>query len=183
MRDHKWGFGAAFTKKYKPLSNKAVEKTLLETGEQARCVELTKTIQLMAERGVENVRGGPYCQMRLPADKKKEIRRLIDHIKDHCFRCHKEGHKLNECRVASSELSEVEPESPEIEPESPEVTPHKVVLPGEPMPRSNDTSPPVRSTIVTTRSSTLRDEHVHIRELPSKNKRRGINRHRCCRIS
>ena len=195
-RDADWrGLGAGFTKFYRPRFTHVGDVTTIscKTAEKARCVELTKTIQLMAKRGVENVRGGPYCQITLSDQTKAEIQRLIDHVKNRCFNCHASDHKRKECpiREEPAELPEVEgesPEMPEVEPEaeSPVVTPHEVDLPGTvPMPRSDDTSPPVISTIVTTRSNTPRDdEHVDIRELPSKNKRRGIiNRHRCCRIS
>ena len=170
MRRHSNGTGAQFTRNNKPLS--IVETILFKTDEEARCAELTKTIQLMAEKEVENVRGGPYCQIWFSDETLDEIERLIDHIKDRCFRCHKEGHKRNDF-VCQYMYSKQVP------------TKSAVGLPGEPMSSNDDSIRPVDlgSTVVTTKSSTPPDKDLHIREIPSKNKRWRINRHCCCRIS
>ena len=52
--------GAEWTRMYRPIS-------IVESLEQAnnKYLELTKTLEYMEKHGINNVRGGPYCQVDL----------------------------------------------------------------------------------------------------------------------
>ena len=110
LRAHIEGKGAEFTKVHKPLAREIVSEYFqcfsYESDEEALSGELMATLQLMDEQGIENVRGGPYCEMTLSDATKKEIQRLIDHLKGQCYKCHKRAHVLRDCQSIQHSASQ-----------------------------------------------------------------------------
>ena len=57
------------------------------------------TKEYMAKHGIDNVRGGTYCQMDLDAATKQLLLREIRGARDVCLRCGREGHFVAQCFV------------------------------------------------------------------------------------
>ena len=97
MREHFSGRGAEFTKRYQPIGIREVIEGF-DSEEEAREEERIKTLELMSEKGICNVRGGPYTQSTaLPVEIILDIRRQIDELEENCYKCHQPGHMANRC--------------------------------------------------------------------------------------
>ena len=59
MNDHISSKGSAWTKKYKPISVEHVFKNRDNLDEDKY------TLKLMSEKGIDNVRGGSFCEIKL----------------------------------------------------------------------------------------------------------------------
>ena len=89
--DHFRGMGAAWTKKYKPYRRLFIE-------ECGPFDEDKHVLRLMAEHGVENVRGGTFSQIVLPRSPHLEmIELMMRGAGDRCFRCGQLDHFVNQC--------------------------------------------------------------------------------------
>ena len=63
VRQHSSGEGAAaFTRKYRLVREVREERQEFGSKEEANQAETTKTLKLMIEKGIDNVRGGEYAQ-------------------------------------------------------------------------------------------------------------------------
>jgi hypothetical protein len=54
------------------------------------------TLEYMLAKGVDNVRGGPFCSITLQPGHLKTINRMLDHAANRCFECRQVGHKAKE---------------------------------------------------------------------------------------
>jgi len=72
LNQHKEGKGAAWTKKYPPVSIESVTPNLKESDENRI------TIEMMKKHGIENVRGGEWYHVKLSPKKIKEAKSLIN---------------------------------------------------------------------------------------------------------
>jgi|SRR6516162_9350438 hypothetical protein len=85
--------GSQWTIKYKPIKVlKLIEKC--DSFDEDKYTRI-----LMSQFGVDNVRGGSYCQIDLPEETKKYLGREIEGAKDLCFHCKKPGHFIRDCPV------------------------------------------------------------------------------------
>jgi predicted GIY-YIG superfamily endonuclease/ribosomal protein L37E len=82
--------GSEWTRQYKP-------QRVVECVEGDRFDEDKVTKQYMAEKGVENVRGGSYCQVVLSREKKSVLETELATVADRCFGCGKPGHFVAQC--------------------------------------------------------------------------------------
>jgi len=83
--------GCQWTKVYKPYKY----KILVEQGDmfdEDKYVFIT-----MMKKGIDNVRGGSYCQFHLSPKTKQILYNHIANATDRCFKCGKIGHYANEC--------------------------------------------------------------------------------------
>jgi len=82
--------GAAWTKKYKPISIHELRPDCESKD------ETNITQEYMKKYGIDNVRGGPWCGIDISAHE-STIKLIIDSESDNCYKCGKQGHFSNQC--------------------------------------------------------------------------------------
>ena len=89
-KEHLTGKGSAWTRKYKPIE-------LVECIGGDKFDEDKKTKEYMEKYGINNVRGGSYCQITLDKVSVASIKREIRGANDKCNKCGKSGHFASKC--------------------------------------------------------------------------------------
>jgi hypothetical protein len=91
LEEHMSGRGSNWTKKYKVLK---LEKTI----ENCDKYDEDKWTKIYMDRhGINNVRGGSYCEITLNNNSINAIEREVTHANDRCLYCHKVGHFIKNC--------------------------------------------------------------------------------------
>ncbi len=93
---HKKGTGAAWTAKYPPLEMIKTEPDKTRQDEDA------EVKRLMLEHGIDNVRGGTYTAVNLPAYQRAALAKELQHAADKCFACGAVGHYVKGCPNTAS---------------------------------------------------------------------------------
>lgn len=88
--------GSEWTKKYKPIKLKELIKNC-ESYDEDKYV-----IKYMEKFGIDNVRGGSFCQIKLGPENKKIIKRMINSSNDKCFKCKSNNHFASKCTYEKS---------------------------------------------------------------------------------
>lgn len=84
--------GSAWTKKYKP-------NTVLELIPNCDDYDEDKhTIKYMEKYGINNVRGGSFCEIKLTDNNVITLEQMIKSVTNKCYICGKDDHFANECR-------------------------------------------------------------------------------------
>ena len=78
---HNSGYGSEWTKLHKP------EKIILSEPLKDKYHEDNLTEEYMAEFGIDNVRGGSYCQLDFSSEIYGHLVKKIRHTDDKCFNC------------------------------------------------------------------------------------------------
>jgi len=84
--------GSYWTKKYKPIK---VIETIENCDDQFEEDRQTKIY--MKKYGIENVRGGSYCQFKLSDEQIRLLKRELNTSNDTCYNCGDSGHFINNC--------------------------------------------------------------------------------------
>jgi predicted GIY-YIG superfamily endonuclease len=101
FEQHKTGKGgSAWTKEYKPV--KIADTRPINSVHD----ETNVTKDLMKKYGIDNVRGGAYCQVTLPEEQVNSIRHELNSGSDKCYNCGMKGHFANRCPNNQEEESE-----------------------------------------------------------------------------
>eukprot|EP01135_Chromosphaera_perkinsii_P000210 Nk52_evm14s48 gene=Nk52_evmTU14s48 len=90
---HFLGQGSAWTRQYQPVDIVEIKKDCPEEEEQL------VTQKYMKQYGINNVRGGPWCQVELDSSTVAAIQRIINSSSDACYNCGGEGHFAGHCPV------------------------------------------------------------------------------------
>jgi hypothetical protein len=91
LEEHMNNKGSAWTKKYPVLK---LEKSI-ENCDKYDEDKWTKIY--MDKYGIENVRGGTYCQMSLDNNSINAISHEVNHANNRCLYCNKHGHFISAC--------------------------------------------------------------------------------------
>ena len=97
FQEHISGQGSAWTRKHKPLR---VLKILKKT---SKLQEDSVTEELMAEMGIEKVRGGTFCKIELSPDALRVLTRKFQHAANLCLNCGSKDHFANKCKDIKKE--------------------------------------------------------------------------------
>jgi predicted GIY-YIG superfamily endonuclease len=84
--------GSSWTKKYKPVSVIEVIPDCDEYDEDKY------TIKYMEKYGINNVRGGSFCEIKLSDNNKLTLRQMINGVTDKCYICGSVEHFASNCR-------------------------------------------------------------------------------------
>lgn len=92
IESHFHGEGSSWTKKYKPL-------TVLEMIPNCDSYDEDKhTIRCMEKYGIQNVRGGSFCEIKLSEMNVRTLNQMIQGATDKCYICGKSDHFARECK-------------------------------------------------------------------------------------
>ena len=69
------------------------------------------TIEYMEKYGINNVRGGSFCNIKLSEAEKEVLRKMIKTQNNKCFKCGQDGHYSNKCTEEWIDVSDSESES------------------------------------------------------------------------
>jgi len=90
--------GSAWTRRYPPVA-------IIAQHEQCSPLDEDKyTKELMAEYGIENVRGGAYCQVELSEEQSNALEIELRNAFDKCTKCGRDSHFAKDC-FARTEVS------------------------------------------------------------------------------
>lgn len=99
LNQHIDGSGSVWTTIYKPVD-------ILEVlNENTPFDEDSKTLEYMKKYGIQNVRGGSFCEMRLTESLIGVIQKMINSANNVCFECGKNGHLLKNCPIKKPETT------------------------------------------------------------------------------
>tara|TARA_B110001454_G_scaffold219125_1_gene250190 strand:+ start:4904 stop:5374 length:471 start_codon:yes stop_codon:yes gene_type:complete len=92
LKNHFNNNGAIWTKRYRPLEVIDIINIVDE-----KFIEDRFVFEYMKKYGIENVRGGSFCKIKLPVEEQKVIKRIINTEEDTCFICNSSNHMSNDC--------------------------------------------------------------------------------------
>ena len=90
-KEHAAGNGCAWTRKYRPIE--LVECTFGDKFDEDK-----KTKKYMDKYGIDNVRGGSYCQIKLDQASLASLKKEMNGANDKCNKCGKSGHFMRDCK-------------------------------------------------------------------------------------
>ncbi len=91
LEQHFNSSGSQWTKKYKP-------KKVLELVSNCDDFDEDKyTLKYMEKYGINNVRGGTFCELKLNKDNLSTIKKMINGSTDKCYICGQNGHFAKDC--------------------------------------------------------------------------------------
>ena len=95
LEQHFTSNGSAWTKKYKPISILEIIPNCDDYDEDKH------TIKYMEKYGVNNVRGGSFCEIKLSDNNRITLNQMIKSVSDKCYICGKDDHFANDCKKVS----------------------------------------------------------------------------------
>jgi len=91
LEQHFTNNGSKWTQKYKPI------KTLELIPNCDKFDEDKYTLKYMEKFGINNVRGGSFCEFDLSKENMITIQQMLNGSSDKCYACGKTGHFIKEC--------------------------------------------------------------------------------------
>ena len=91
LKDHFTSNGSAWTRKYKPIQVQSIIADCDDYDEDKY------TLKYMEKYGINNVRGGSFCQMIISNSNIETLKQIISHKTDSCYLCGVKGHYANKC--------------------------------------------------------------------------------------
>ncbi len=91
IEQHCNDYGSAWTRKYKPIK-------VIEIIPNCDNFDEDKyTLKYMEQYGINNVRGGSFCEINLDKNNIETIKKMINSSNDNCYLCGIKGHFANKC--------------------------------------------------------------------------------------
>ena len=91
--------GSAWTKKYSPIQIYEI------IPDQSDYDEQRVTQEYMNKYGIDNVRGGPWCNVNLTDGERGMIQKILNSSSDKCYKCGKSGHFAKSCPTKKTFIS------------------------------------------------------------------------------
>ena len=101
LRNHFSHGGAVWTKRHRPIG---VDKIINIIDE--KFIEDRMVFEYMNRYGIDNVRGGSFCRVKLSVEEKNVIQRIINTEEDTCFICNSKKHMSNECNQMKNKINQ-----------------------------------------------------------------------------
>ncbi len=95
LEEHFNNNGSVWTKIYKPVNIIEIIPNCDEYDEDKY------TIKYMKQYGIDNVRGGSFCQVELDEESVNTINRMINGSTDKCYKCGSNEHFANSCKMST----------------------------------------------------------------------------------
>ena len=93
--------GSEWTKKYKP-------KKVIELIPDCNDLDEDKyTLKYMEKYGINNVRGGSFCEIKLNDNNLITLKQIINNITDKCYICGNTDHYANNCKKKEEKISTI----------------------------------------------------------------------------
>jgi predicted GIY-YIG superfamily endonuclease len=92
-QQHLSGVGSKWTEKHLPI------RILTSYPNRDSFDEDAYTKRYMAKYGIDNVRGGSYCQVYLSKEIKSVLAKEINSAQDCCYKCGEQGHYAKDCNL------------------------------------------------------------------------------------
>lgn len=89
--DHAIGGGSTWTKRYPPVKVLNIYPNCDNFDEQKY------TLKMMKSKGIENVRGGPFCTAELLPNEVETIKKMLNDVSNACYVCGKSDHFASGC--------------------------------------------------------------------------------------
>ena len=100
LEQHFNSSGSQYTKKYIP------QKVLKIIPNCDDYDEDKYTLKYMEQYGINNVRGGTFCQLKLDKDNLSTIKKMINSSSDKCYICGETGHFAKDCKQDDDNILE-----------------------------------------------------------------------------
>ena len=97
FQEHQNGRGSAWTRLYPPIEIQ--NQYRVEPGRHTALEEDVQVKHMMLRHGIENVRGGSYCNVQLFKIQSEELQDTFRHAKSECFRCGQHNHFASQCNA------------------------------------------------------------------------------------
>ena len=107
LKNHFQSTGSSWTKKYMPIDIITVIPNCDDYDEDKY------TIQYMKKYGINNVRGGSFCEIKLSDHNISTLKQMIRSVTDKCYICGDKGHFAKECKNIFTNKKKPKPLNPE----------------------------------------------------------------------
>lgn len=101
LEQHFKSNGSTWTKKYKPIKIVEIIPNCDNFDEDKY------TLKYMKDYGIENVRGGSFCEVTLNVNHIFTIQKMIDSSSNKCYICGQDGHFANECIYSKKNIEKI----------------------------------------------------------------------------
>ena len=102
LSEHFKNSGSGWTRVHKPVEIMEIIPNCDEEDEDKY------TIKYMKKYGIDNVRGGSFCQINLSSDTNNTLNRMIRGSSDKCYLCGESGHFIGDCPFNCDDIEEYE---------------------------------------------------------------------------